>query len=166
MNISRSAHWKLKPCIGKLEGVEAVSKLYWLCHKRLDDILKDSAKSVPRPSADVRVWSASRRRSACARAACTVRETSYVHGTRPGPALLSRSSMRLDVQPHSGRSLPTLQSATDVAAGHVGELVRGPNRRVRGDLVHRASRRATAARPDTKRSFPSKNCVENHILQT
>eukprot|EP00322_Chrysochromulina_rotalis_P020442 CAMPEP_0115884804 /NCGR_PEP_ID=MMETSP0287-20121206/30322_1 /TAXON_ID=412157 /ORGANISM="Chrysochromulina rotalis, Strain UIO044" /LENGTH=185 /DNA_ID=CAMNT_0003341151 /DNA_START=32 /DNA_END=590 /DNA_ORIENTATION=- len=125
--------------------------------------LRKSPKSVPRPSADVRVWSASRRRSACARAACTIRETGYAHETQSGPALLSRSSVRLDVQPHSGRSLPTLQSAADGAAGHVGELVRERNRRVRGALVHRASRRTTAARPDTKRSVLSKNCVENHI---
>ena len=48
----------------------------------------------------------------------------------------------------------------------LGELVRERNRRVRGALVHRASRRTTAAQPDTKRLVPSKNCVENHILQT
>ena len=92
-----------------------VSKLCRLSGDQLSTSRNNSPKSVPRPSANVRVWSASRRRSACARTACTIRETSYVHETRPGPALLSRSSMRLDVQPHSGRSLPTFQSATDVA---------------------------------------------------
>ena len=74
--------------------------------------------------------------------------------------------MRLDAELHSGLPLSTFESATDVAAGQVDELVREPNRRIRSALEHRASRRTSAARPDTKRSVPSKNYVENHILQT
>ena len=74
--------------------------------------------------------------------------------------------MHFDAELHSGRSLPTFHLAADGANGHVGEVVREPNRQVRAAIVHRAGQRTKTARADTKRAVSSKKYVENHILQT
>ena len=156
MNISRSAHWKLKPCIGKLEGVKAVSELCRLSPERLGTVRKDSPKLVPAPLPDRRIRGASRRRSACARPACTIHETSRAHRTHPGPALMSGSSMHLDVLPCGGRPHSCLRGAADGAAGQLGALAVDLRRPIRVALVHRANLLTTAARQDAKRPVWSK----------
>ena len=166
MNISSSAHWKLKPCIGNLEGVEVVSNLYWLCHKKLCGGLDNSLLFGSGTLTQDPYTGCARHRSTCARTACTTSETIRVHGARPGPALLSSPSMRIDVLPCGGHPLPSLHPAADGADGHAGALVHEPVRRLRAALAHGTNRWITSARPDAKEPSSSKDEVENYTLQS
>ena len=166
IDISSSSERILNPCGKYLAGVMAFTKTCSVAPDQISGTRNKSllfGSSAP-PGRPVR--GRSRHRSACARAACTTRETIRAHVARPGPTLLSSPSTRLAVLPCGGHPVPSLHTAADGADAHDGERVDDNDRRLRGALVHRANRRSTAARPDAKRPVSSKVHVENHTLQS
>ena len=155
-NISRSSGGELKRRGAKLEDGPLTSKPCRLSRDQLCVVRNNSLHfglSTP-PGRPVRGRSA--HRSACARAACTIHETNRAHRTHPGPALMSGSSMHLDVLPCGGRPHSCLRGAADGAAGQLGALAVDLRRPIRVALVHRANLLTTAARQDAKRPVWSK----------
>ena len=103
VNISRSHGQKLNPRGRKLANGVRISKPCRLYPGKFCGGHNNSVHSVPGYLTEDPLRGCSRHRSACARMAWAARETTSTYGPWPGPALLSSSAVRLDVE-STGRS--------------------------------------------------------------
>ena len=142
------------------------TKSWSLASQKLCGKLDNSAMSVPEHLTQDPYTGRSRHRSTCARAACTIPETNRTHGARPGSALLSGSSMCLDVLPCGGRPHSCLRVAANRAAIQLGALAKEKARRLRLTLAHRTNQPTTAGHLDAKRPMRSKLEVNILTLQS
>ena len=87
----------MKSCAQYLANGLRISKPCRLCPAQICSGLHKSPNTVPDHLCEDPLRDGSRHRSACARAARTARETNSTLRSHDGPAVLRRSSLRLDV---------------------------------------------------------------------
>ena len=155
MNISGPPHWKQKPCIENLEGVEAVSELCRLS----SEILGTDRKYPPKSGSDHPTWDpyagCVRHRLAHARTARTASETNGTLRAHDGAAVLSRSSLHLDALPFGRCAQKSIGSCARGTVSQLHAIAVKPGRRSRAALVHQGGQQVEGDRPDTKIVVPT-----------